>query len=131
MLSLANPYEKYRQQGVMVANPVELIIMLYDGCIKQLKLAKIGIEENNIEDTNTALKKAQDIISELIMSLDFHYPIAEELMRLYDFLLTSMMEVNISKNAESIPPLVNILAELRKSWSQVLKESKLIESTGS
>lgn len=130
MRSLANPYEQYRQQGVMVANPVELIIMLYDGCIKQLKLAGLAIKDNNMQEANDGLKKAQDIISELIMSLDFHYPLAKELMSIYDFLINSIVDINISKDEKDIEPLIGILSELRKSWTHVLKESKLIENTG-
>jgi flagellar protein FliS len=130
MRSLANPYEQYRQQNVMVAHPVELIIMLYDGCIKQLKLAGMAIKDDDLQQANGALQKAQDIISELIMSLDFHYPLAKELMNIYDFLINSIVEINISKNKESIEPLVEILGELKKAWTHVLKESKLIENTG-
>lgn len=130
MRSLSNPYEQYKQQGVMVANPVELIIMLYDGCVKQLRLAGIAIKEEDTQNANTSLQKAQDIISELIMSLDFRYPLANELMNIYDFIINSIIEINISKNESSIEPLIEILNELRKSWTHVLKESKLIESTG-
>ena len=130
MRSLANPYEQYRQQGVMVANPVELIIMLYDGCVKNLKLAGMAIKDNNFQEANEGLQKAQDIVSELIMSLDFHYPIAKELMSIYDFLINSIVNINISKKAQDIDPLIEILGELRKSWTHVLKESKLIENAG-
>jgi flagellar protein FliS len=130
MRSLANPYEKYRQQNVMVANPVELIIMLYDGCIKNMKLAKIAIGEENLQDTNTYLIKAQDIITELIMSLDFKYPIANELMNLYDFILRTLREINISKKADDLEPLMNMLNELKQSWGHVLKENKLVENLG-
>ncbi len=130
MRPLANPYEKYKQQNVMVANPVELIIMLYDGCIKNMKLAKIAIEEKNVQDTNMYLIKAQDIVTELVMSLDFGYPIANELFNLYDFILTSLREINISKESSGIDPLIDMLNELKKSWGHVLKENKLVENYG-
>ncbi len=130
MKPLANPYKQYKQQGIMVANPVELIIMLYDGCVKQLKLTEIAISEENVQDANTSLQKAQDIVTELIMSLDFHYPMSNELMKIYEFLLNQMAEINVSKNRGGIEPLINILLELRTSWVHVLKESKLIESIG-
>lgn len=130
MRPLANPYEKYKQQNVMVANPVELIIMLYDGCIKNMKLAKIAIADGNLQDANNSLIKAQDIVTELIMSLDFKYPIANELMNLYDFILSSLREVNASKDAGGIDPLIEMLNSLKKSWTHVLKENKLIENIG-
>ncbi len=130
MRPLANPYEKYRQQNVMIANPVELIIMLYDGCIKNMKLATIAMDENNIQESNLYLIKAQDIVTELVMSLDFKYPIANELFDLYDFILSSLREINISKDSSGIQPLIDMLNELKKSWAHVLKENKLVENIG-
>jgi flagellar protein FliS len=130
MRAVANPYEKYKQQDVLMANPVELIIMLYDGCIKQLKLTKIAISDAKIENVNTCLQKAQDIIMELIMSLDLHYDMANELLKIYQFIIDEMVDINITKDETKIDPLVEILSDLKKSWQQVLKESKLIESIG-
>lgn len=130
MRPLSNPYEKYKQQNILVANPVELIIMLYDGCVKQLKLARIAISENEPQNANTSLQKAQNIISELIMSLDFHYPISEELFKIYEFLINQMAEINASKDESGIEPLIEILNELKKSWVHVLKENKLVENIG-
>ncbi len=130
MRSLANPYEKYKQQGVLAANPVELIIMLYDGCVKQLKLARIAIEEKDYEQVNTSLQKCQNIITELTMSLDFHYPLAKELMKIYEFILDQMRQINTTKETENIEPMIEILNNLRESWTHVLKENKLIENIG-
>lgn len=130
MRAVANPYEKYKQQDVLMANPVELIIMLYDGCIKQLKLAKIAIQDAKMENVNVCLQKAQDIIMELIMSLDLHYEMASELLKIYEFIIDEIVDINISKNETKIDPIVEILNDLKKSWQHVLKESKLIESIG-
>jgi flagellar protein FliS len=130
MRAVANPYEKYKQQDVLMANPVELIIMLYDGCIKQLKLAKISIQDVKMENVNTSLQKAQDIIMELIMSLDLHYEMANDLLKIYQFIIDEIVDINISKDETKIDPLVEILGDLKKSWQHVLKESKLIESLG-
>ncbi len=47
-----NPYAQYKQQGVLTASPTELVVMLYEGCIKQLKLAKIHIESKNMESAD-------------------------------------------------------------------------------
>jgi flagellar protein FliS len=41
---MANAYEKYKTQEVTTASPVGLIVMLYNGCIKRLKLARMAIE---------------------------------------------------------------------------------------
>ena len=120
-MSTANAYQTYKAQEITMANPVALIVMLYDGCIKRLKLARMAIEKKDYEDANAHLGKAQDIITELLNCLDFRYPIANNLMHLYDFMLREIMQINAAKDSERIEPVVNMLESLRDAWKQVEK----------
>ena len=124
MNALASSYQQYKKHDVMMANPLELIIMLYNGCIKKLKMARIAIEKNSFEDANTHLQKAQDIVIELINGLDFGYSIAGELMSLYEFILFQLRQINVSKDAAAIEPVVEMLSALRDTWMQVQKQNK-------
>lgn len=124
MYALATPYDRYKQQGVMTANPVDLIVMLYDGCIKQLKLSSMAIEDKDFDKANVCMQKAEEIIMELINSLDFHYPIANELLSLYDFVLNEMIQINMEKETTRMASIIDILSSLRDSWSQISKESR-------
>ncbi len=54
--------QAYQNNQVTTAPQKKLIIMLYDGAIKNLNLGKMAMEEKNIEKTNTYLIKAQNII---------------------------------------------------------------------
>ena len=121
---VSDPYEKYRQQGVMSASPVELIVMLYDGCIKQIHLAQRHIEKNEIEAANTSMQKAQAIISELSMSLDRSYDVSASLSDLYDFILETLVSANLDKDIEKLESLVGILTELKEAWETLAKDSK-------
>lgn len=120
--ALANPQQRYRQQGVLTANPVELIVMLYDGGIKQLKIAGIAIAAKEIEKANICLQKAEMIVMELINSLDLHYEIARELLRIYEYIITEIIKINAEKNIENIPNLVGLLEDLRDAWKTIAKE---------
>ena len=121
----ANAYQKYKEQEVSMANPTALIVMLYNGCIKRLKLAQMAIDHKDFEETNVHLQKAQEIISELLGSLDLRYPIADELMALYDFMLREIIQINISKDQEKIDPLIDMLTKLRDAWIQVEKTCRV------
>lgn len=120
--ALANPQQRYRQQGVLTANPVELIVMLYDGGIKQLKIAGIAITAKEIEKANICLQKAEMIVLELINSLDLHYEIARELLRIYEYIINEIIKINAEKNIENIPNLVGLLEDLRDAWKTIAKE---------
>ncbi len=117
----ANAYQKYKAQEVNMANPMALIVMLYNGCIKRLKLARIAIEKKDYAEANASLQKAQDIISELINSLDLHYDISKNLLSLYDFMYREIVKINLRKDAERIEPLIKMLSGLRDAWMQVEK----------
>ena len=121
MYAKPNPQDAYRQQGILTANPVELIVMLYDGCIKQLKLGCLALDDKNNEKSNACFQKAQRIIMELITSLDFRYDLAHDLMRLYEFMIGEIVEANLKKDKQPILGVTELLEELRGAWSQVAK----------
>lgn len=111
-----NAYKTYNQDKVLTASPVELVIMLYEETIKQLKMAGFAIEEKDYERANKSLIKVQDIISELIKCLDLRYEIGQELLKIYDFLLSEIVQINMKKDQTRIAPVVNILTELKTAW---------------
>ena len=121
MYAMNNAFQKYRQQGVLTANPVELVVMLYDGCIKQIKMGCIFIEDKELEQANNSLQKAQRIVMELINSLDLRYPIGNELLSLYEFMLNEISAGNSTKDVKALQEVAALLQELRESWVMLSK----------
>lgn len=119
MYQQQNAFKTYHEDKIMTASPIELVILLYDEAIKQLKMAGFAMEENDIERTNNSLIKAQDIVSELVRSLDLKTNIARELLEIYDFVLNTIMEINLKKDKEKLEPIIDILSELRSAWVEV------------
>ena len=116
-----NQYAQYRQQSAMTAAPGELTLMLYDGCIKDLKLAKMYIEEKDISLANENSKKAQAILDELMRTLDMQYPIAGQMMRLYEFILQLVVQSNVKKDPGLIDTALELLGEMRDAWQQAVR----------
>ena len=69
----SDPLRAYRQTRVKTASQGQLIVMLYDEGLKQLKIAEgeLGKEQSKLDVAHNAIIKAQDIITELMVSLDF------------------------------------------------------------
>jgi flagellar biosynthetic protein FliS len=118
------PQDVYRRQAIMTASPVELIIMLYDGCRKAILLGQRAIEKNNPSEAHKQLTKAQDIIGELVSSLDMRYEVAEQLLDLYEFLLIELADANMSKSAAKLPDLLEMIETLRGTWQEVFDQQK-------
>jgi flagellar protein FliS len=120
-MNQAIAYNAYKNNSVMAASPNKLVIMLYDGAIKNLKLAEIALNEKNIENVNTYLKKSQDIIVEFMSTLNFEAggEIAQNLYQLYDYMYNRLVRANIDKDIAAIIEVKKYLEELRDTWAQI------------
>lgn len=111
----------YKNNQVMTAPKKKLLIMLFDGAIKNLKLAELSIASKEIEKTNTYLTKTQNIIAELMSTLNFEVggDIAKNLYQLYEYLYNRLIRANIDKDVEAVIEVKNFMEELRDTWEQI------------
>ncbi|MBE6852059.1 MAG: flagellar export chaperone FliS [Ruminococcus sp.] len=122
-MAASNPHNQYKEQAIMTMTPGELIIVLYDECIKTLNFAVYHIEESkDTEEAEKCIKKVQRIIHYLDGILDYKYQIASELHMLYDYFIRTLVQSNIRKRAEVLKPLIPMLEELRSSFQQAEKK---------
>ncbi len=115
---------QYKQNTVYTATPEELTLMLYDGCIKFMNIAKYNIENKNIQKSHEALLRAQDIIMELRSTLDPSYQISNNLMSLYDFMRQRLIDANINKDIKPIEEALELMTDLRDTWKEAMKQVK-------
>jgi len=95
----------------------ELIVMLYDGAIRYLEQAKANLKGKDYSDL---LFKAQDVITELMCSLNFEAgDIAKSLYNLYDYINRRITQANIDKDPQPIEEVVGYLKELRGAWAEI------------
>lgn len=120
-MNQANAYNAYKNNEVMTASRTKLVVMLYDGAIKNLKLAEYAIREKKIEKTNEHIKKAQDIIAEFMSTLNFEQggEIALNLHQLYEYMYNKLIRANIDKDLVTVAEVKGYLEELRETWLQI------------
>mgnify|MGYP000890506612 FL=1 len=119
-----NPYNQYRMTSVQTANPEKLLLMLYDGLVVCLKQAKQAVEEKKMDQAHTSLIQGQDIITELMNTLNMDYDISENLYKLYDYQRQQLIEANIKKDAEIIDQVLTFTSDLRQTWAQAVDQTK-------
>lgn len=128
MMAINNPYKQYQQNSINTATPEELTLMLYNGSIKFIKLAKISMKDNDIQETNNNLVKSQNIIDELNGTLNMDYELSEGLRSLYVYIKEQLVEANIRKNPKALDEILPIIEEMRDTWKEamvVAKEERL------
>ena len=61
------------------------------------------------------LSKTQNIISELMVTLNFDYDIAKDMRKLYDYMNRRLIEANIKNDIDIISEVEELVTEFRDS----------------
>lgn len=120
-----NAAKEYLERQVQSASPAERVVLAYDGAIRFLLAARRAIDEGNIEARFINNKKAADIISYLMETLDLEQggEVAENLQRLYFYMLRKLVEVDVKNSTEAVDDVIGHLKKLRASWEKLAKGS--------
>lgn len=118
---MLSPQQKYQQLAAQTATPIQLVLMLYDGAIRFAKQGIEGIEQKRLDVANLNICKTEAIIHELIGSLNFNYPISQDLAKVYEYVLHCLIQANLKKDKSLIEEAIIHLQDLRESWRQISK----------
>ena len=113
-------YNAYKDTEIKTADQKKLILMLYDGAIRVLRIAESNMTLDKYDVVNNNIIKAQDIITELMLALNMKQggEIAVNLFNIYAFAKKRLLEANIAKEAKIIKEVINILKNLRAAWEE-------------
>lgn len=111
----------YRQQSVLTATPGQLVVMLYDGCLRFLHQASYAMREDRRLVAVDRIGRAGAIIDELLSTLDLDNggTIASRLQGIYVFCLRHLNEARVANDPEMVDKVSELLSELREAWAQV------------
>ncbi|MDR2028177.1 MAG: flagellar export chaperone FliS [Treponema sp.] len=132
-MAYTNALAAYRETRIKTASQGQLIIMLYDEAIRQLdrglELLALNAsgkkDPSRIEQIGKAVLKTQEIISELMVSLDFERggDIAKNLFALYTWFNQELLEANIAQDLKRINSVHAMLSDLRGTWAEVIAKN--------
>lgn len=111
----------YKNNTIQTASPAELTLMLYDGAIKFCNVALAALEKDDVQKANTNIIKAEKIIIEFRVTLDFKYPVAKDFDRVYDYIYRRLVDANIKKDAAILEEALKYIREMRDTWKEVMR----------
>ena len=113
-------HNQYQQAAASTAGPAQLVLMLYDGALVRLEVARDAIEDGRKAAAHEALVRVQAIVDELAVSLDLDRggEVARNLAELYDYCSRQLVEANIHKDAGLVADVEAVLRNLRDAWDQ-------------
>ncbi len=113
-----SPYGRYRETQVLSASPGELVVLLYDGLVRFIESGRQSIARGETEAAHKALTRAQDIVFELMATLNMEVELSRKLYALYSFWVERLIEANLRKDATLVEPILEMAKSLRDAWSQ-------------
>ncbi|MFD2629162.1 flagellar export chaperone FliS [Oceanobacillus kapialis] len=117
-------YQAYQNNAVNTASGGELTLMLYNGCIKFIKQASKNIQNGEFEQKNTNIQKAQNIIQELMITLDQKIAISQQILPLYEYMHYQLKEANIKNDPAILDEVLGLTVEFRDTWKQVIIKNR-------
>lgn len=120
----AQAYQQYKKTSVETLAPEKLLLMLYDGAIKDINNAINAIETDNLNLAHNEIIKTQDIIIELMSTLNMDYEISNSLFSLYDYIHRQLIQANIQKDIKILQEVQGFVTELRDTWQEAGQKVK-------
>jgi flagellar protein FliS len=137
MFSTSNsPKNAYKQvgveTGVMAATPHKLVLMLFDGALLAIAMAKQAMQTNKIAEKGEEISRAINIITNgLKVSLDTTSggEIASRLEALYDYMSNRLLEANLRNDPAILEEVSGLLQELKSAWEEIAGDPAVVSSS--
>ncbi|HET9740865.1 MAG TPA: flagellar export chaperone FliS [Solirubrobacteraceae bacterium] len=111
----------YKQQSILTAPRGQLVVMLYDGCVRFLGQAAQAMRAERPGEAGERLSRAEAIVDELLSTLDLEQGgvIASRLQGIYVWSTQTLIKARLDQDAEAIETVAELFGELRESWAQI------------
>lgn len=118
---IMNGLDTYKEVAITTQSQGRLVVALYDGAIKFLKLAIRELNAGKMDNKGLYLSKAIDIINELnnVLDMEAGGEIALNLRSLYVFMTKNLNAANIKKDPQKIDEVIKLLEELNQGWKAI------------
>ncbi|MDM5303436.1 flagellar export chaperone FliS [Bacillus inaquosorum] len=123
-MAIQNPYTAYQQNSVNTATSGELTLMLYNGCLKFIRLASQAIENDDMERKNENLIKAQNIIQELNFTLNRNIELSNSMGAMYDYMYRRLVQANIKSDTSMLAEVEGYVTDFRDAWKQAIQTER-------
>ena len=128
----SNAHNAYLESRILSASPTELIRLLYQAAISEVREARCHLQTKDIRGRSKSISKAHAILAELTIVLDHKRggKIAERLAQLYDYMMRRITEANFKQTDEPLAETLGLLSTLLEGWEGVVQQTKPAKPSG-
>jgi flagellar secretion chaperone FliS len=113
----------YQENAVATQTRGRLVVLLYEGAIKYLRLAIKELDDGDFAAKGEHINKAVAILNELNCCLDTEAggEVAQNLRKLYHFMIRHLGEANSHRDPRRIQDVIKCLEELNEGWKTITR----------
>ena len=115
------PNDRYLEQRVLSADPIELIQILYEHAIDLVREARTALAAGDIVARSKAISRTIGVLGELSGSLDREAggAISENLAALYQYMRTRLTVANLKQEDGPLAEVESLLDTLGGAWKAI------------
>ncbi|EKE75440.1 flagellar export chaperone FliS [Gallaecimonas xiamenensis] len=115
-----------RNARLLNANPHQVILMLMDGVLEKIAVAKGCLERNDIPGKSQAIDKAIGLISGLqgVLDTESAPEASKNFSAFYDVMTQGLIEASAGRDVEQLDHLIKLFLPLRDAWRDMPEAQK-------
>ncbi|MGA7240150.1 MAG: flagellar export chaperone FliS [Bryobacteraceae bacterium] len=114
-------HSAYLESRILTADPLELIRLMYQAAIGEVRSARQHLANRAIRPRSQAISKACAILTELTVALDRKAAgeYAGRMADLYGYMMRKLAEANFQQRDEPMVEVLGLLSTLLEGWEGV------------
>lgn len=114
------------KQDLSTADPHKITLMLMQGALEKIAMAKGSIERKEFESKALHLSKATSILVNLRDTIDLEVKseVGENLYALYDYMIRRLTDANIQNSLKIMDEVISLMLPIKNAWAEIPESAK-------
>jgi flagellar protein FliS len=120
MKNMVDPRRLYQDNAVLGASPIELVVILYDLAIEDMRRALAAMKKGDIEARSAGVGHALMVLNQLQGTLDFERggAAAKQFEQFYNIVRAKLLEAQMRSSSDLMREQIRFMSEVRDCWVQ-------------
>lgn len=114
----------YRENAVRSATPIELVVILFDAAIDDMRRAASAVRAGDLEERAAAIRHAMLVLQQLQGTLDFEKggQVARQFEQFYNLIRARLLEAQLRNSPALMEQQIQFMSEVRDCWAEAEKQ---------
>ena len=110
----------YQSNAVEGATPIELVVLLYDSAIEDMRGAVAAMQQGDVERRSSSIGHALMVLQQLQGTLDFERGggAARQFEQFYNLVRAKLLEAQIRESLDVMKQQIRAMTEVRDCWAE-------------